>query len=336
MRILVVGPGALGVCFAARLAHGGHEVWLGYRNKARASEHGPLVAIAPDGSQVVAKVPAVARVKDLPGSVDLLVLATKIDAAKKALKTWLPALAPHGAVVSLLNGLQGDEIAPLCPDQFLACTVAFPATLESNGRSHQTGAGELILGPWPDHSMASVTDPNAAAEALAAVAPTRVHANMRGIQWSKLLVNSASTTLGALTGLDFGDLLADKRARRAFLRIYTEGFEAGMSEGVQFEKLLGIEPSIMALPPLGTRLPVRNAILMVMRRKFRRYRSSSLQSRLKGQRSEAVHLNGAITEAARRHNIQTPVNDTILQIMAAIDDGRVDPDVVHLDRLDRA
>ncbi len=336
MRILVVGPGALGICFAARLAASGHSVHLGCRNKERAAEHHRLVAVDSDGQQVISEVPAVWRAKDVGNPVDALILATKIDAAPKALKSWLPALKKDGLVVSLLNGLQGDTIAALCPDQFVACTVAFPATLESTGRSRQTGSGELILGLWPNQGMNTGIDLEPLAQALTAVAPTRIHANMEGVQWSKLLVNSASTTLGALTGLDFGALLEDPRARRAFLRIYTEGLAAGVAEGVAFEKMLGIEPTWMALPPLGSRLPLRNLILAVMRRKFRQYRSSSLQSRLRGQRSEAIYLNGAISEVAKRHSIPTPVNDLVLQIMTAIDDGRLEPDVSHLARLDRA
>lgn len=336
MRILVVGPGALGVLFAARLAHAGHEVYLGCRTRKRAAEHDRLTAFSHDGGRVDAAVQAVHRAKDVAGLADVLVLATKIDAAEAAVRQWLPALSQSGAVVSLLNGLQGDRVAGLVPDRFLACTVAFPATLEGVGVSRQTGPGELVVGPWPDLRMATVTAAEPVAEALAAVAPARVHNNMLGVQWTKLLINSCGTTLGALTGLDFGDLLEDPRARRAFLLIFTEGYAAGRADGVRFESLLGIDPRIMALPPIGSRLPLRNLLLVIMRRRFRQYRSSSLQSLHRGERSEAQYLNGAIVEAGLRTQTPTPVNDAVLHLMTTLDDGRIEPGSHHLDRLLRA
>lgn len=336
MRVLVVGPGALGILFAARLAHAGHQVFLGCRNRRRAAGHDGVTAIAPDGTRLDEAVPAVHRPRDLDGPAQMLVLATKIDAAEAALAQWLPALAPTGAVVSLLNGLQGDRIAALVPDRFLACTVAFPATLEGVGTSRQTGPGELIVGPWPDRRMAVVTDVGPVAAVLADVAPTRVHSNMRGVQWTKLLINACGSSLGALTGLDFGDLVEDPRAREAFLRILTEGYRAGRADGVRFEPVNGLRPGLLALPPAGPRWFPRHLALSVVGRRYRAYRSSSLQSVRRGERSEAVHLNGAIAEAGRRNGVPTPVNDAVLHLMAAIDGGRLEPGSLHLDRLLRA
>ena len=342
--VLIVGPGAVGTLLAARLAHAGTDVVLAARDEAGArSLRAGIEAVAPDGGTVRATPRVVARPEALGagapgargGSPDaqvvprLLVLATKCADAPAALATWLPALPEDAPVVALQNGVLGDPLKALAGPRFLECTVSFPATLAAPGRAVQTGPGGLHLGPWP---RATARDEpkavRAVAEVLAQAAPVRGTANMQGVKWTKLAANACITSLGVLTGQELGDLLREPRARAAFLAIVGEAHAAGRADGVRFEPVAGFRPGLFAAP-----LPGRDLLLRALGRKYRRHRSSSLQSLERGRRTEVDYLNGHVVATARRHGLAVPVNHAVVQAIHAIEEGRLAPAPDNLDLL---
>lgn len=332
--ILVVGAGALGTILAARLHAAGFAVAVAARDAAGARGlAGGLRATGPHGEVVEARVPIVhgAGVElaggPAPEKPRMLVLATKCADAAPALRQWLPHLDDEAPLVALQNGVLGDVLKPLAGDRLVECTVSFPATLRGPGDAVQTGPGALHLGPWPKatarHDPAAF---KAVATALSAAGPVHGSANMQGIKWSKLAINSCITSLGVATGVELGDLLADARARRAFLSIVEEAHAAGRADGVRFETVSGFRPALFANP-----LPGRDALLRLLGRKYRRHRSSSLQSLERGRRTEVDYLNGHIVATARKHGLQAPVNAAVLDLVHAIEAGQRKPALSNLD-----
>lgn len=331
--VVVVGPGAIGLAVAARLQAAGTEVALACRTKESAGQlaRSGIVAIGPDGRRVEARPATLHSPSQLPRAARMLVLATKCSAAEAALRTWLPAVAEDAPVVALQNGVLGDRLRPMAGDRLVECTVAFPATLESPGVSQQTGPGHLRIGPWPRAGPRD--DPAAykdAARLLADCAPVQASPNMRGVKWTKLLINSCISTLGVATGQELGVLLRDRHAQEAFLAIVEEGYAAGRADGVRFEAVSGFRPRLFA-----TRVPGRRLLLSILAGKYRRHRSSSLQSLERGQRTEVDYLNGHIVATARRHGLATPVNLALVDLVHRIEVGEVRPSLDHLASLAR-
>lgn len=60
---------------------------------------------------------------------------------------------------------------------------------------------------------------------------------MRGVLWSKLAINCTVNSVGALTGQTLGELLADARARRIFLRTYSEVVDTAEAHGIRLERI---------------------------------------------------------------------------------------------------
>lgn len=324
---LVVGPGAIGTLVAARLAQAGHPVVLAARDAPAAQRLAAgLVAIDPSGAAVQAKVPTVSRPTELDAVPRMLVLATKCADAEAALAAWLPAVGEEAPVVALQNGVLGDRLKPIVGDRLVECTVAFPATLAGPGNSVQTGPGGFHIGPWPRASARD--DPKefkAVARLLADVGPVTGSANMAGVKWTKLAINSCITSLGVLTGLELGDLLRASRARRAFLAIVQEAHAAGVADGVRFEAVNGFRPALFA-----TRWPGRGALVALIARKYRRHRSSSLQSLERGRTTEVDWLNGHIVATAREHGLAAPVNAALMAAVHAIEHGQRAPGPANL------
>lgn len=330
--ILIVGAGAIGTLLAARLAEAGTAVVVAARDAAGARLlEGGLRAVAPDGAVVEAKVPVVHGVAAPEAPPRMLVLATKCADAEPALRQWLPHLPDEAPVVTLQNGVLGDRLKALAGDRLVECTVSFPATLDGPGQATQTGPGHLHLGPWPKASPRD--DPQSfrnVGQALAPATPVLGNGNMQGVKWSKLAINSCITSLGVLTGVELGNLLADRRARRAFLAIVEEAYAAGHAEGVKFEAVSGFRPALFGNP-----VPGRDLLLRLLGRKYRRHRSSSLQSLDRGRRTEVDFLNGHIVATARRHGLAAPVNAAVVDLVHEIEAGQRKPSLANLDTLMR-
>jgi 2-dehydropantoate 2-reductase len=77
----------------------------------------------------------------------------------------------------------------------------------------------------------------------------------------------------------------------------------------------------------------RHLILRLIGFKYRRIKSSSLQSIERGRRSEIDFLNGYVCENGRTHGVPTPVNDAVRQMVHEIEAGRTTMSMDNLDRL---
>jgi 2-dehydropantoate 2-reductase len=189
--------------------------------------------------------------------------------------------------------------------------------------SVQTGPGHLILGAWPGGPATQAV--HEAAVLLAPAASVEASANMRGVKWSKLLINSCISTLGVAAGVELSRLLEDRRARRAFLAVVEEGYRAGQAAGVRFEPVAGFRPWMFAKP-----LPGRHVLLRAIGHRQGRHKSSSLQSLERGQRTEVDQLNGHIVATARRNGLEAPVNAALVDLVHRIEEGTLRPDPANL------
>ncbi|MBS0349284.1 MAG: 2-dehydropantoate 2-reductase [Proteobacteria bacterium] len=187
--LAVIGAGALGLHFAARLATRGPVAVIA-RNQARAAALRGGVDI---GAQRY--MPEVFAPEDAPAADWVLVLVKAADTADAA--RTARAMAPRG-VLSLQNGLTGAMLATGCgaipADQGITTEGAF----RDGARVVPAGAGETLLPPGFE----------AVAAALAAAGfRARVEPDIAAARLAKLLVNVAINPLAALFRVPNGALL---------------------------------------------------------------------------------------------------------------------------------
>ena len=107
-RIAIIGAGAVGAYYGARLAEAGHDVhFLMRRDYDAVRAHG-LAVTSPDGDFTLPR-PAVARRADQIGPVDWAICALKATAMDVAPDLLRPCLAAHTRVLVLMNGLGLEE-----------------------------------------------------------------------------------------------------------------------------------------------------------------------------------------------------------------------------------
>ncbi len=330
-KFLLIGPGSIGAFVAARALEAGHRGWIACRTDAAAQSIAASGLVATDAQGRTTSVQARTVVEPRPLDVDVVVLATKCRSTVQAWRAWAPHVPPDAAVLALQNGLMGHKLEPFAKGRLVLATVAYPARQESMGTVRQLAKGGYFVGAWGGAPSGLV---DAAADILGASGPVRRVGNIEGVQWTKLLVNSAMTGLCILTGGSVGETLADRRAREAVRRMMGEGLAAGEAAGVQFERLQGFHPRMLAPQASHWPLWLQHAMMRAYSKKYGAHTSSSLPDLQRGLETEIPYLNGAVAEVGRDHGVSTPCHDSLIAAVAAIEAGQMAPSFGLLNRLE--
>jgi 2-dehydropantoate 2-reductase len=160
------------------------------------------------------------------------------------------------AFVSLGNGLVQDRIASIVGEENLIVgTVEWGATNLGAGHLARTTRAPFVVGE-PDGETKDRT--RLLADALETAADVRITENIGGQVWSKLLVNSAFSGLGAVSGLLYREVVADPAGKEAALAVWREGYDVGMAQGITLDKVLGVPAeSLVKRGPKTGRKPTK-------------------------------------------------------------------------------
>jgi 2-dehydropantoate 2-reductase len=114
MKIAVVGCGAVGGYYGARLAHSGQDVHFLLRSDYEIVRRNGVFVRSPKGDFRVR--PKCARSPQEIGPSDLILIGLKTTANDQFSRLLPPLVAPHTAVLTLQNGLGNEEqLAQLFP-----------------------------------------------------------------------------------------------------------------------------------------------------------------------------------------------------------------------------
>lgn len=321
-RIAVVGAGAIGGITAGFIARAGYDIELvcKYRDLADKIAHHGVHVFGVKGD-FRAPMPAVEKIRELSGTKDIILLATKATDMLEAARELLPFLTETSVVVSLQNGICEDALATIVGrERTVGCVVGWGATMLAPGELEMTSTGEFVVGNIDNKSDSRLPFIQ---EMLSTVVPVEISNNIIGYLYSKLIINSCITSLGAVCGLALGEMLSVKKIRNIFIAIMHEAIAVANAMGIKVEvyarkldyyKFLNREDFFNNLK--------RHLTIYLIGFKYRKIKSSSLQSLERGKPTEIDYLNGFIAESGKRHGIPTPINDRIIQIIKEIETGK--------------
>ena len=322
VNIAVVGAGAIGAATVAFLAKAGWntEIVCKHREIADLAQSPGLHVFGVKGEHYV-PVRAVKDIKDLSGPKEVVLLATKATDCLEAAKDLLPVLSPNSIVVSLQNGICEDALAGVVGrERMVGCVVGWGATMHGPAQIEVTSPGEFVIGNIdhrPDQRLPLVQ------EMLSAVVPTRISNNIMGELYSKLIINSCINSLGVITGMNLGKLLAQRKIRKVFTALMQEAMAVAAAMGIKVEPAGGGKLDYYRFldgSSFASNLK-RNLLIRIIGFKYRRIRSSSLQSLERGRRTEIDYLNGYICDRGREHSVPTPINDAVVSMIRQIEAG---------------
>lgn len=318
LRIVVVGAGAIGGITAALMKEGGNDVTIVCKHQEIADIAGGrgLHVIGARGEHTV-HLDAVADIAELNGEFDLALIATKAYDMPSCARALLPFLKEDSLVVSMQNGICTDALAAVVgAERTVGCVIGWGATMLAPGELEMTSTGDFIIGRMEGDQEALLP----VKQAMDAVIETIISENIYAELFSKLIVNSCITSLGAICGLYLGEMLMKRQARRIFLSIIQEAMEVAHALR-------------LSVPPFGGKLDYeklisgtsvlddlrRHIMILIVGLKYRKLKSSSLQSLERGRPTEIDYFNGFIARKGEELGVSCPVNSRLTVMIKEIE-----------------
>jgi len=301
MRIAVMGTGAVGGYFGAKLAHADHELAFIARGRhLEAMRRHGLRVLSPYGDLHVSR----ALFTDDPaqaGEADLVLFCVKSYDTEAAAAVIRPMVARRTMILSLQNGVDNAEkIARLWGEQqTLAGVVYVGAQVDSAGVVRHSTGGKIVFGR-PVGGTDGATDSIARALAGADI-PNELSRHIRKAQWSKLLWNAPFCALSCFTRAPMEEILRSEALLESALECMGEVQAAAATCGIELPRRL-FDQTIEFSKGLG------------------RFRPSMLQDLEAGKPLEHEAFNGVVVRLLRQVGKKAPVNQAFYAALQLLDE----------------
>lgn len=301
MKIVIIGPGAMGSLFAAYLSKAKEEIWLLDKNPERAKkiqEQG--ISVEGISGSWNEKVNITSDLNSI-GQADLIIIAVKSYDTRDALKNIGPLLSDATLILTLQNGLGNIEIISetVEPERVLAGITNQGVTLIDASHIRHAGRGETVIGRLDGKIPVQLRYLRELFNKVGLQA--RISRDIKVLLWSKLIINVGINALTAITRLNNGRMVEFENLRKIL--------EEAVGEAVRVAKKKRIK--LLYDDPLSKVASVCQATAPNV--------SSMLQDVLKSKRTEIDFINGVIVRQAQALNIPAPVNFVLTNLIKAME-----------------
>jgi 2-dehydropantoate 2-reductase len=313
MRIAIIGIGAMGCLFGAKLSRVAEVTLVGHwpAQLAALHEHG-LRLIDPDGRSRTLPLSATDDPKTLAPA-DLALILVKSYQTAQAAVVAQQLLAPHGVALTLQNGLGNLEqlTAVLGPKRANLGITSEGAALLEPGVVRHAGTGHTTFAdprrtapPEPvEGAIEGAIYPRQIAELFAAAGfATSLSPHVAGLVWGKLAVNAGINPLTAVLQVPNGFLAENATARQLMQLAAQEVAKVAAAQNIQ----LPFEAAAQAL---------------AVAKATAANHSSMRQDVANGRPTEIGAICGAVVAAGRRCGVATPVNGVLQTAVQQAEQG---------------
>lgn len=300
MRITIVGPGAVGLLWACRLAAAGAAVTILDHRPQRAAQLSAQGLYLEDGHKKThLMVAASADPSPALATANLALVCVKAYHTQAVAQTLAQHLPVDARALTLQNGAGNVEalVAALGEARVLGGITSEGATLLGPGQVRHAGRGQTHLGP-------AVGAPDAFCQELAALfsrsgLACQVAQGVQNLIWTKLIINVGINALTAILGVPNGRLLELPAAAELMAAAVAEALAVGQARGIAF-----------------LHADMQQAVRDVARRTGANI-SSMLQDTRAGRRTEVEFINGYLARAGQELGLAGPVSQTLTNLVLA-------------------
>lgn len=309
MRIAIVGIGAMGCLFGAKLSQVAEVTLVGHwpAQLAALREHG-LRLLQPDGRSHTIPLTATDDLKTAAPA-DLALILVKSYQTPQAAATAQQLLAPHGVALTLQNGLGNLEqlTAVLGPNHANLGITSEGAALLAPGVVHHAGTGHTTLADaaettYPEPVEGTVSPRKIAELFTSAGFATSLSSNVNGLVWGKLAVNAGINPLTAVLQVPNGFLAENAAARELMQLAAQEVALVAAAQAIQLPFAAAAQALAVAQATAANH-------------------SSMRQDLANGRSTEIGAICGAVVAAGRRFGVPTPVNGVLQTAVRQAEQG---------------
>lgn len=303
MKITIVGPGAIGCLLAAFLSKSKEEIWLLDKNKERTDAIKRLgISVEGVSGKWNTKVNISDDAQDI-GTADLVIIATKSYDTKPALNHAKPLIGQDSSILTLQNGIGNIEIISEVtgPDNVIGGITNLGATLIDDTHIKHAGNGETVIGKIDGSTPVILRQVRELFNKVKL--ETKISRDIKGILWSKLVINSGINALTALTRLHNGRLVEFEGTRKILREAVTEALKIAKRKRI---KLIYEDP-----------LAKVEAVCEATSGNI----SSMLQDVLRRKKTEIDFINGVVVRFGQELGIPVPVNSMLVSLVKTLEES---------------
>lgn len=300
MKIVLVGPGAMGLLFGGYLSQK-NDVTLVGRNAdimKKIDKDGVRIQDA-DGKKEIYHPHATAEADKLTEA-ELVLLFVKAGDSEAALHSVKHLIGPETFLMTLQNGVGHEKLLlQYAPKErvIIGTTNQGSYRLDETSVCH-SGLGDTALGAV---SGSGETFASVAETFQACGFPCKLSAQVKGMIWNKLMINASSSVLSGILQMPQGYVVENKAAWNMAQKLIKEICAVATADGYPFsedEQIERIDRHLRNAPGGYT----------------------SIYADLKaGRKTEVAVINGAVVEAGQRLGIPTPTHELILNMVQAME-----------------
>lgn len=323
MNTIVVGAGAIGGTVAVLLKKAGYDVSLMCHSEATKNliEKDGFFLHGAKGEHHV-EFDCYSNVSELADKkFDIVIIATKYQHMAECAEMMLPFIAENGLVIGMQNGILTEELGSIVGrDKVVGCMIGFGATRNGPNDVTMTSKGEFYLGMLDGRRTKTL---EVFSKMLESVLPTEITMDIKGRQYSKLIINSCINAVAGITGQTLGVILKDVRAQDLFLNIAREGMAVAKAMNIKVPKYGAVlEYRMLALSNSKFYNSLVKIVVRMVGKLYADVRPSTLQSLEKGEKTEIDILNGYFVENGDQNGVDIPVNRKLVAMIHEIEEGK--------------
>lgn len=328
MKVAIYGAGSMGTILGAYITKAGYEIDLINRNK----NH--IDALKKDGAKIIGKINFTQKVnallpEEMNKKYDIILLMTKQKYNKEIVEFLKAFLSDKGVICTMQNGLPEVSVSEVIgKDKTIGCTMSWGATLHGNGVSELTSEATRDTLTFSIGKYGKNDDElfNYIVELLNTMGDVKIENNFIGARWAKLLINASFSGLSVVTNATFGEINKNKKARLLALKVIKECIDVAKKADIIIEPLQGKD--VVKLMDYNNKLKRAFSlfILPIAMKKHKNIKSSMLRDLNHGRKTEIDAINGVVCNYGDKVNLQTPVNDKIVEIVSRIENGELKPE----------
>lgn len=306
MKLVIVGPGAIGLLLYSHLKPVNSQTYLLDKNQQRAQniKRQGIRVTGISGERNLSNVLITSQPEELPQA-DLVLICVKSYQTASAVEQALPCIGKSTYVASFQNGLGNAEAIKQMVDErmILVGVTNQGATLISEGYIRHAGRGETVIGCYRKDEFQNVKGMLEEIVHLFKKAnfDISIQEDIESVIWSKLIVNVGINALTAITNLKNGKLVEEPELKILMHSLVAEAVEVAQAKKV---KLL-FQDAYQKVEEV-CRLTKENI-------------SSMLQDMLKGKRTEIDAINGAIVREANQLGLSVPHNEFVTRLVHVLE-----------------
>jgi 2-dehydropantoate 2-reductase len=318
MKIAIVGCGALGSYYGAKLCHAGQEVHFLLRSNYEMVRRQGIYIHSPEGDFHVR--PGTAKTPEEIGISDLVVIGLKTTANDQFARLLPPLVGPKTVVLTLQNGLGNEEQLAALFDggQILGGLCFVCLNRVKPGVIHHTAHGRIMLGEFQRRPQPRTHDIGALFRK--AGVSCEVTDDLERAHWEKLVWNVPFNGLGVAGAVGY-DAVKNGRV--------PDGIALGpcltteqLLTNERWEKLVCelMMEVIATADALGLRISEATAETQISRtRTMGAYKASTLLDFERGQPLELESLFGEPLHRAQETNVATPRMAGLYAVLQQLD-----------------